>query len=125
LSSSNNQTTVEGEAITFECRFKGNYSPLNYHVYWIITLQNGSNIILDDDSNFPDYRINTYQSCLYFDTNSCCQFTTELSIDRATISLNDSMITCNAGLNSATSSSNASHLSELYILIATNIHSNL
>jgi len=110
-SSSNNQTTVEGEAITFQCVFGGNYHK-DYYVYWQVILQNGSDIIVDDDSNFPDYHCHTQQKCSNY---SCCQFITQLYINKTNMPLNNAMITCNAVINSIISSSNTSYLSELSI----------
>lgn len=96
LSGSNNQTTVEEEFITFSCSFKGNYKPL-YYVYttfWIIKLQNDTPIVVDDDSNNPDYHVSTKKNCP-FTNSSCCRFTTELTIN-ATLPLNNAMISCSA-----------------------------
>ena len=114
LSSSSNQTTVEGENITFSCLFKGNYSPLTYDaVIWIITFQNGNNITVQDDSNFSDYRIETKQSCLSAN-KACCQFTTRLRI-HTSLPLNNVMITC-ITIYDYMSSSATSNLSELQII---------
>ena len=112
LSGSNNQTTVEEELITFSCSFKGNYIPLNYAVSWIIKLQNDTTIKVKDDSNDPDYNVNTMKNCP-FTNSSCCRFTTELSI-HATQPLNNAMITCNAKfVGSFKPTSSTSYLSEL------------
>ena len=113
LNSSNDQTTVEGEDITFICLFEGNYSPLKYDaVFWIVKFQNGSNITIQDDSNFSDYHIKTTRTCPYTDY-ACCRFTTSLSI-HASLPLNNAMLTCIA-LYDDTPSSNTSKLSELYL----------
>jgi len=113
LNSNNNQTTVEGEAIAFQCEFGGNYHK-DYNVYWQVTFQNGSNITVDDDSNFFYFHIHTQQKCP--STNySCCHFITQLYINTTTMPLNNAMITCNAAISSTTSSSNACYLSELSI----------
>ena len=113
LSSSNNQTTVEEEVITFRCIYQGNYSPSSYgSVYWIVTLQNGSEITILDYSNFSDYRIDTRRSCPY-DNYACCRFTTELRI-HTILPLNNAMITC-ITIHDSVSSFNTSNLSKLSI----------
>lgn len=115
LHSSSNQTTVEGLMITFQCTYKGNYSPDDYTVFWMVAFQNGSHILVQDDSNFSDYHIRTQQNCP--DSNySCCRFITELSI-HTSIPLNNAKITCSAILNSNVSTSNGSYLSELCVCI--------
>ena len=112
LDSSSNQTTVEGEYITFICIFEGNYSPINYDaVFWIATFQNGSKITIQDDSNFSDYHIETKRSCP--PTNyACCHSTTKLSI-HTSLPLTNTMITCTI-LYDSIPSSTTSNLSELY-----------
>ena len=116
LSSSNNQTTVEEELITFSCSFKGNYVRLNYAVYWIIKFQNDSTIVVNDEKDDPGYHVNTKNNCP-FTNSSCCHFTTELSI-HAILPLNDAMITCNAiFVDSYLPTSSTSYLSELCIII--------
>ena len=111
LSSSKNQTTVEGEMVTFKCSFGDNYSPVDYSIFWRLTLENGSHILVQDGLNYTDYHVNTYQDCP--STNySCCRFTTELSINGTSLSMNNSVINCNAMINQVTSSG-ISHLSEL------------
>ena len=114
LSNSSNQTTVEGENITFRCIFKGNYSPRTYDsVIWIITFQNGNNITVQDDSNFSDYHIEIKRSCP--STNyACCRFTTKLKI-HTSLPLNNTMITCTT-LYDSIPSSTTSQLSELQII---------
>ena len=112
LSSSNNQTTIEGEMITFICTFQGNYSPSDYDVYWVIAFQNGSFLQIRNDSNFSDYHISTKQNCP--DTNySCCRFTTELFI-HTVLPLNNTAVTCTAMFDFIPSSS-ISYLSEFSI----------
>ena len=114
LSGSNNQSTVEGEVITFSCTFKGNYKPLNYPVYYIVTLQNGTSITVNDHSNYPDYHVSAMKNCP-FTNSSCCRFVTKLEI-RAAISSNNAMITCNAMfVDSFIPTSSVSYLSELTI----------
>ena len=114
LSGSSNQSTVEEEVITFSCTFKGNYKTLDYHVYYIVTLQNGTSITVNDDSDYPDYHVSTKKNCP-FTNSSCCRFITKLEI-HAAISSNNAMITCNAMfIGSLTPTSSASYLSELTI----------
>ena len=120
LRSSNNQTTVEEELITFSCSFKGNYVPLKsninyvaYVVYWTIAFQNDSYIIVTGDENDTRYHVNTKDNCP-FTNSSCCHFTTELNI-HAILPLKDTMITCIT--DSIMSTSNTSYLSELTIIV--------
>lgn len=111
LNSSNNQTTIEGEDITFMCIFQGNYSPSDYDVYWLIEFQNGTILQIKNDSNFSNYHISTKQNCP--DTYSCCRFTTELFI-HTVLPLNNSTVTCTAEIDFIQSSS-ISYLSEFSI----------
>ena len=53
LNSSHNQSTVEGEMITFTCAFPY-LKEISY--FWIITLPNGSNIIIKNDKHLPNYQ---------------------------------------------------------------------
>ena len=106
LSSSSNQTTVEREVVEFSCTFKGNYSLVNDNgVYWTITFQNGSSIVVRNDTS--DYHFNIQQ-------NSLCRFTTKLYVN-TTMLLDNAMITCSAIVDNILSSSNGSYLSELSI----------
>ena len=111
LSSSDNQTTVEGEVITFTCAFQKDYIPLKYHVQWRVKLQNGSTIIVKDDSSMANYHANI-KNCSY-SNSSCCLFIAELSINAA-MPLNNAMINCTATVNgTSSSSSSTSYLSEI------------
>ena len=103
LSSSSNQTTVEREVVEFSCTFKGNYSLVNYNVYWMIDFQNGSSFIIH--SNISGYHFDVQQ-------NSLCRFTTKLYVN-TTMSLDAAMVTCTATMDNIVSSSNVSYLSEL------------
>ena len=115
LFSSGNQTTVEGENITFNCTFKGNYSESNYDiVYWKAILQNGSTITIQDNSNFVDHHIETKQSCPPT-KHPCCCFTTKLRI-HASLPLNNAVIICTAQLYSDAKNSSISNLSKLQII---------
>ena len=107
LSSSNNQTTVEREVVEFGCTFIGNSSLVSYDgVYWTITFQNGSSIIVHN--NIYDYRF-------YIQQNSLCHFTTKLYVNTS-MSLDNAMVSCIAIMDNILSSSNAtSYLSELLI----------
>ena len=109
LSSSSNQTTVEREVVRFSCTFKGNYSLVNYDgVYWMITFQNGSSIIVYN--NISDYHFDIQQ-------NSLCRFTTKLYMNTS-MSLDKAMVTCTAIMDSMLGSSNAtSYLSKLFIIV--------
>ena len=103
LSSSSNQTTVEREVVEFSCTFKGNDSLVNYNgVYWTITFQNGSSIIVRNDTS--DYHFN-------IQPNSLCRFTAKLYVN-TTMLLDNAMVTCTATVDNIPSSSNASYLSE-------------
>ena len=114
INSSSNQTTIEGEKITFICTFQGNYSPSDYDVHWMITFQNGSIVRIQNNSDFSDYHINTKQNCP--DTNySCCRFITELFI-HTSLPLNNTMITCTCiAMFDSIPSSSISYLSEFHI----------
>ena len=107
LSSSSNQTTVEREIVEFSCTFKGNYSLVSYDgVYWRITFQNGSSIIVHN--NISDYHFFTQQISL-------CHFTTKLYINTS-LSLGNAMVSCIAMIDNILISSNAtSYLSKLLI----------
>lgn len=112
---SSNQSTVEGEDITFNCTFKGNCSPFLYTVYWEIAFQNGSNVRIQDDSNISNFHIDTKQRCPPTTCTYCC-FTTTLKI-HASMPLNSAMITCATLYGSRMKyTSNASNLSELQII---------
>ena len=114
ISSSNNQTTVEGEVIEYKCVFQGNYSPSNYgSVYWIIALQNGTKINIFDYSDFSDYLIYTNRSCPHGDY-ACCRFTTKLRIVHTTLPLNNAMITC-VVIYDSVPNFNTSSLGKLFI----------
>ena len=114
LCSSTNQTIVEEELITFSCSFNGT---INYSIYWIIKFQNGSTIVVKNDS-IPGYHVSTIENCTCpFTNTSCCHFTTELSM-HAILPLNDSMITCNVTfVDCLIPTSSTSYLSELSIII--------
>ena len=115
LFSSSNQTTVEGENITFSCTFKGEYSELNYDaVYWKAILQNGSTITIQENSNFLDYHIETKQSCPP-NKHPCCCFTTTLRI-HASLPLNNAVIKCTTQLFYDAKNSSISNLSKLQII---------
>ena len=117
LSSSKTQTTIEGEKVTFQCSFGDNYSPVDYSIFWRLTVENDSHILVEDGLNYTNYHIDTYQHCP--STNySCCHFTTELSIN-ASLSLDNAVINCNAMINEVTSSG-TSHLSELGHILHSN-----
>ena len=115
LNGTNNQTTVEGEVITFSCSLRGNYKPLNYEVYWIIVFQNHTSTVVDDNHNIPGYHVNTKKNCPF--TNfSCCRFITELSINTV-LQLNNSIIMCDVTfIDSIQLTSSSSTLSELLIV---------
>ena len=97
--------------IIFTCAFQQDYVPVKYYVQWMVKLQNGSTIIVKDDSNMTNY----IKNCPY-SNSSCCQFIAELSINAA-MPLNNAMITCTPAVNGTPlSTSNTSYLSELLYL---------
>lgn len=113
--SSGNQTTVEGENITFSCTFKSESSESNFDaVYWKAILQNGSTITIQDDSNFVDYHFETKQSCPPT-KYPCCHFTIKLRI-HASLPLNNAVVICTAQLYDDTKNSSISNLSKLQII---------
>ena len=116
VTSSSNQTTIEGEVITFMCLFKRDYIPLKYYVQWTMKFQNGSTIELKEHSNNADYPIITKNYCPY-SPSSCCHFSTELRITHPAIPLNNVMLKCTAVVNGThLSTSSTSYLSEFSIL---------
>ena len=93
----------------FNCVFKGNYSLFNYDgIYWMITFQNRSSIILHN--NISNYHFDIQH-------NSLCHFTTKLYVNTS-MSLDNAMVTCTAVMDNMLKSTNAtSYLSELSIIL--------
>lgn len=110
LSGCNNQVTIEGENVTFKCSFGDDYLPVDYNVSWKLTLENGDHIIIEDDMNYTDFCLHTYQDCPP-NNSSCCQFTSKLSI-HTNLSMNNAAVSCYAMINEHTTSSTC-HLSEM------------
>ena len=118
LSGSENHTTVEGEMVLFKCSFGDNYSPIDYDVYWELTLEDGNHITVMDYINYTDFQMKTYQDCPP-SNYSCCRFTSQLSI-HTNLSMNNAIVTCSAIINELTSYS-SSALSELMYYVNNNL----
>ena len=110
LSGSENHTTVEGEMVVFKCSFGDNYSPMDYDIYWELTLEDAPHhIVVTDYLNYTDFQMKTYQDCPP-NNYSCCRFTSKLNI-HTNLSMNNAIVTCSAIINEITSYS-SSDLSE-------------
>ena len=98
--------------IIYTCAFLKDYIPPKYYVQWLVKLQNGTTIIVKDDSNMANYYFNI-KNCPY-SNSSCCHFIAELSINAA-MPLNNAKIVCTAAVSGSSSSSGdyGSYLSEL------------
>ena len=109
LSGSVNHTTVEGEMVMYKCSFGDNYSPIDYYIYWELTLEDGNHTTVKDYLNYTNFQMKTYQDCPP-NNYSCCRFTSKLNI-HTNLSMNNAIVTCSAIINELTSYS-SSDLSE-------------
>ena len=105
---SSNKTSVEGRVVTFSCEFKGNYLDLYYGFKWMVTFQNGTFKVIEENSSNSDYYIYAQQT---FHDCHCNYFRTELYL-LAIRSLDKATITCTADLIHGPHA-NSSYLSKL------------
>lgn len=110
---SSNETSVEGRRVTFSCEFKGRYLEGSYYGFkWMVTFQNGTTKVVQENDSNSDYYISTQQT---FHDCHCHYFKIKLYV-RATKSLNKARITCSANHMSSSKTPNSSYLSKLAII---------
>ncbi|XP_065920649.1 uncharacterized protein [Dysidea avara] len=90
--------TVDDESVVFDCIFGANFTRfvlLTAH-YWIIKFPDGHNKPVDGSGD--DYFVLLQQDCPSQIDEPCCRVKSSLMITNATLSLNNAMVSCYAGL---------------------------
>ena len=111
--------TVKGESIVFQCLFKGNLKVLwpSMTSYWMIKSHDPhSKPTYITDNSTDQYQIAVYQTCLT-ENGSCCNFTNQLYVQKASLGLNGAEVMCAEIIDEVISSHSAKFSKLLYSIL--------